>query len=710
MAAYIKHWQIPFVAKDGHEYVIYIHEQDYDDQLETLTAATDPFITQEDNVSDIYVPFRTQTGYIRVIDHDGTLAERVMPYNNLEKYVTLEDTSGKLYWQGFLRTELYTQPWIASTHELSLPVKSILAALEDVYLDISVVNDTSRLVNVLLSAISALNDNAIYDYLIIHDDITPAAQWIYQSIDMRAFFYKTRDNNQSDEQDNLQGISYAEALKAICSLFGLTAREEGKTLYFGRLDVNDQCQAKRYAWSDLSTIANGGWVTPTTIATSTPSVPDVFSVRGSEHECSYATGARNIEISLSIENKTPFDVTLPPTDEDASPVVTISNVANGIVNVQPHDPRDNSIESYVFSQYSGLSYLGGATYQQCLQNCVINNPLFDPQAEGVTTYTGAFPVRWQFRSAQSAMATLKNGMFFNMRYLKAGQSTTSSRCYSISSRIRYVFNPGYLNIDFSCHDFTQGFSASDIDNLYFGTLAEPQRIRLFCRLSIGRYGWTGEDWVYGNTSSFFEIIIDGSTIKSNKTQEMNVEGSSGWFVPIDRELVGVLTFSILDVAESITYPTSTPLFANAHSRIISDLMVTFAEDISPVHSQRGENIYRRTIVQKFVGDINTKLSIGSYNNNNKEYPIFILNDDGEYVQAILYRTPTGENPERPEMHLLDRQVAFYSSIRRTYTLICTTGASLLTDRYDCNGVTTVAIDANHNWSENTQKIKFIEIP
>lgn len=706
---FAKHWQIPFVAKDGHEYVIYIHEQDYDDQLDTLTAATDPFVTQEDNSSDIYIPFRTQTGYIRVIDHDGTLAERLIPYNNLDKYVTLEDASGTIYWQGFMRSELYTQPWIAGAHELSLPVKSVLAALEDVFFDISVINDTPRLVSVLISAISALNDNSLYDYLIIHDDVSPAAQWIYQSINMRAFFYKTTVNNQSDEYESIQGISYAEALREICTLFGLVAREDGRTLYFGRLDVSAQCQPKRYAWSDLSTIANGGWVTPTTLATSTPSVPDVFSVRGSDHECSYATGAKNVEIVVSVENKTPFDIALPPTDEDASPVVTIENVANGTVSVQPHDPRNNDTEIYTYNKYEGLTYIGAGTYAQCYENSVINNPLFDPQAEGAITYTGAFPVRWGFRSDQSMVVALKNGMMMNMRYLKANQSTTASQCYSISSQIKYTFKPGYFNINFSCYDFTQGVSASDQGNIYFGALGEPQKITLFCQLSIGRYVWTGEEWSYGASSAVFRIDIEGTTIKSNRTSDMNVEGNTGWFVPIDREIPGVLKFSILDVAESIVYPTTSPIYANAHSRIISDLIVSFEENINPVHSQRGENIYRRTLEQKFVGDISANIALGTYNNN-KEYPIFILNDDREYVQAILYRTTTGETPERPEMHLLDRLATYYSAIRRSYMLVGSADASLLTDRYDCNGVTTVAIDANHNWSENTQKIKFIEIP
>jgi hypothetical protein len=65
------HWQVKFKSlRAGTDYTVNIYDAAYSGNPIPLKGGAEPFITQEDDDEDMFLPIRTQSGYIRIVD-DG---------------------------------------------------------------------------------------------------------------------------------------------------------------------------------------------------------------------------------------------------------------------------------------------------------------------------------------------------------------------------------------------------------------------------------------------------------------------------------------------------------------------------------------------------------------------------------------------------------------------------------------------------------------
>ena len=65
------HWKIPFMSlRTGTVYTVNIFDDAYSGAGVTLKGAAEPFVTEENDDDDIFMPVRTQSGYLRIVD-DG---------------------------------------------------------------------------------------------------------------------------------------------------------------------------------------------------------------------------------------------------------------------------------------------------------------------------------------------------------------------------------------------------------------------------------------------------------------------------------------------------------------------------------------------------------------------------------------------------------------------------------------------------------------
>ena len=65
------HWQIPFKSlRVGTNYTVNIYDSSYSDSPIKLKPGANPFTTQESDDDDMFIPIRTHTGYLRIVD-DG---------------------------------------------------------------------------------------------------------------------------------------------------------------------------------------------------------------------------------------------------------------------------------------------------------------------------------------------------------------------------------------------------------------------------------------------------------------------------------------------------------------------------------------------------------------------------------------------------------------------------------------------------------------
>lgn len=734
------HWQCCFQSLEGVQYAVNVYERDYAGSVVPLTGAAEPFVTQEDDSDDIFTPVRVQTGYLRVIDTDGTLLEDMIPTNNTEKMVrlvtgtyigtwpagTFRQGSGNdsVKWQGFLQAQAYTQPWDSHVNVLELPVKSMLGALDDIHIPDSRASQETRIAGVVARALTDLlqDDGATspYGYVYSVDDGYMSANWLTARVQWAVFFSEETVNNEGDSYRQLVGVSYYEALAMCLALFGLTAREDGMNLYFAHYDqtASMQCKVLRYLWSAVTSMADGGSVQVSNIGDLTAKdLLAALTFKGTDNVAGFLQGARSAKVEVNLSGGVAFGLELPETTEDASAVIDVQDIYKGHVYVQPHAPRVNGIETFTFSEYqnvgvSGSNRVGSSTYAKCLTNSVLYRPLYDPHYSNTDNlHTGAFPCRWYYRTEPTQSPLLVNGLFLNQQYLDSGWSFTPYYCYSLQSALSYRYHNGYLRINMKCYNFMRGSLAGDSNKLYFGEFTtiwdvKPQT-KLYFILTWGTKEWNGTEWVtQSGDHNTFTIDFDGASVKTNKTDETQVEETDGWFIPITEEITGVIKLYILNVGSCETGSG----MKDAHSRIIADLDVSYTPIYDMVTSKRTLNTYRETIMESgFIGERSIDLSLGTINKN-IESMAMIKSSTTVYIERMRYYTGTNTTTEqRPELRLLARLARYYVETRRVFTGVVQLGLDVMQRCYSYQSRRFFGVRANVNWRDDTEEVKFIEV-
>ena len=187
---------------------------------------------------------------------------------------------------------------------------------------------------------------------------------------------------------------------------------------------------------------------------------------------------------------------------------------------------------------------------------------------------------------------------------------------------------------------------------------------------------------------------------------MHVSENEGFFIPINGSLSGKIYLYIADIASHREGQT----YRFVHSRIITDLNVQFLPEIASVASTRTENVYRRTILQSgFQSDKAVTLVVGT-NNNNSPSPVFLQDSSDNYFESLTYvKANNSTYKMRPEMYLLSRIAVHYATVRRNYTGIIQSGVSLLSSAFSYRSKRFFGIDAKHDWKNDAQEVKFIEV-
>lgn len=128
------HWRIPFMALDGTPYQINIYEPNYSGSVVVLKGGAQPFVTQETDDEDAFLPIRSSSGYITVICESQSLVDAILPVNVHDRYVELVDVTpnaNKVVWNGYILPEEYSGDWNVTPFELQLPIASPIAACLD---------------------------------------------------------------------------------------------------------------------------------------------------------------------------------------------------------------------------------------------------------------------------------------------------------------------------------------------------------------------------------------------------------------------------------------------------------------------------------------------------------------------------------------------------------------------------------------------------
>lgn len=644
-----------------------------------IEGAPDPFVTGEDDSTDFFTPVRSQTGTLRVIDVDGSLMESLIPQNNTSTSVVLRSGSSVL-WRGFLGTDVYTQPWDNNTYILEFRVISMTEALKYTTLDSSYRYqsvDFETIINHAFSRLGLSPTIRTIDHM--HEE------WLYMCVDCSVFFTEKTVCNQGVREVVAEGKSCYSVLESICKFFGLSLRERGEDVFFTVYD-------REYA---LSTI-------------------DINSLTflGTGNTKSFVQGARRAAVILELD-KRDMSITLPQAEETQATPLDVEVNEGKHVYAQPHPNRVNGQETFTYLEYDKYTLVGTSNYNGMLQHSYINGYSTNPYANHSERhlFTGACPVRWFYRREDSDVPRLANGLYLQTQYYASGHSAqVDNLCYSIKSIEPFGTSTGYLNITFRLHSF--GFSTDNGNRWFTDTGYTNISTEMNVAIRIGDRFWNQREqsWQVGNSPLDFSFAIhfDNDKLVSNKTIEMLVDATDGFFIPCNHMLGEVELYIINETYTNNTGDVSHYLSVYAH--IIDNLQVTFYELSSITASDRDSNEYRATIaISGFEEDKTIDIEIGTMNNN-VSCRNFVRQDDGQsYLSSMIYYTATGHYSQRPEMNLLSRMVDYYSQIRRNMRCMIEHGEDLIYNLFSDSGHLFLGIDAKHNWRDDSQEVEFIEI-
>lgn len=252
-----------------------------------LKPATHPFETEESVDEDPFVPVRTQSGSIRILDDgkdingnwiDNTLRERwwtdLTPMTDTQRPVTLTLGSTVL-WQGFIQSmnlgaTLYGNPQVRE-FLIQCPLSS--AGCQDIILatsPVTAIHNFAWYLRLILNYIESVSNSVItFTYIYIQGG-TDMRDNLLNMIDPQVFVDVDQNENTMKAKFNKYDV-----LEDICRYWGLSARVFGDSLYLMAPKANST-NFVRLNSSQLNTMANGT-AAGTTISVSSVTIGDVFA-------------------------------------------------------------------------------------------------------------------------------------------------------------------------------------------------------------------------------------------------------------------------------------------------------------------------------------------------------------------------------------------------------------------------------------------------
>lgn len=693
-----------------------------------LDGAEEPFVTREEESTNPATPIRTQTGTIRVYDPDGTTLEQLMPATSTERMVQLVSgswqgsvfTDGAVCWQGFIKAGAYTQGWEGGRDTIELPVISMLSALEYVRMSPSGNLGICHLSELVVEAADALGVEPWTQVSVISDIEQSACMFGYLRGIRRTWISSETVQGDGDQHVVVEGETWAKILSDVVSLFGLQLREDGQTLYAAQYDAGEGCVLKRsnYTWTEWTRIADG--IKPQKSVTDIPSssLMAVAQWAGTGHRQSYEPGKQKARVVLKLDSGGDAVLALPETADNRQGYNTILLEDDQRLLVQQNPPRVGGVEGFAYSEVDGTThdYIGPSDYMTCLQYSGIFTPDRDPELDGGSLYTGAFPVRWALTTQGQQPSGLLSGLWMVQFYEQPQSPRPIWYMYQIESPGSEYFDNGYLDIQATMYAlWAERISATQTK---LRIVSSPNQYNyqwvqaIMVSLVVGDYIWnnTTKSWVLRGINDprmfAWDLVFDGEMVAPQATMSTPVRDSVGWLIPVNG-ISGKVTLYIFNA--SYTYKTLA-LCSGTYNHLLKDLRIDYRPVSTISDSTRTENVYLQTISGGQENEeASVELTIGTNNNNIGSNQFLRRENTMGYQVHLAYEAQGGSViSERPENHLLARLAAYYSETRRSMDATIDTGLDIFGRLYTYGGRTYYAIDMNHEWREDRQQIKLIE--
>ena len=261
-----------------------------------LTPGEDPFTTEEEGKSNLFVFVKRQTGYINIVTDDVNLVRTIIPLSGGTRKVRVYE-DGDIVWQGFVQPKLLSMKIWQGKQKIQIPVECPLSALK--YRTFQ----TALLRMPIHAVIWNILGSYFYNYYMQGSCINNVSEsdyhrsWLSKQVTTTLF--------------TSESLTCEDVLNAICTFYGWTVRSMGMNCYFvanRNIDTNGSPQLCCVSDDEMST----GDIESTTADWEEADLTDSM-LADTNTKMILTEGARGVNVQCSL-NSFNFSQNLPDDD------------------------------------------------------------------------------------------------------------------------------------------------------------------------------------------------------------------------------------------------------------------------------------------------------------------------------------------------------------------------------------------------------------
>ena len=258
-----KQWQIKFCSlRTETVYTVSVIKSESteaeEDVVVPLLGGSQPFVTDEDDDEDFFMPVRTQSGYLTIVDTgvdrngDPFDWRELLPSTDVDRPILVTNSSADVVWAGFMQAQNFSGVLFEKPQERKFPIQCYLSTLSRVNI-LPNAFGTSNLQSfaTLLYLIISQIPNELFNTIYIQGG-NDAITWLTRKFDWMVF------GGTMDDNGNLESRYTAlEALTNMCTYWGWTARMNGLDLYLLSPDDDTEQDIAMIGIYELYQLASG---------------------------------------------------------------------------------------------------------------------------------------------------------------------------------------------------------------------------------------------------------------------------------------------------------------------------------------------------------------------------------------------------------------------------------------------------------------------
>ena len=665
------HWQIQFRSlRLNTLYIANIYDATYTGSTPVqLLGAANPFETQEDEEDDMFTPVRLQTGYLRIFDNgkdaNGNAFDwrDIIPQTDTDRPVTLTRVvSGQVsvVWQGYMQSQNFGATLYGNPQEREFPLQCCLTTLDTLTVSTNIHQPQTfaGILAIILNSIPVLTIGNIY-----FQGGNSAKEWLLKKVDCRNFL-----------DENEQGVftakyTYSEIFEEICRFWGWTARTYGQDIYFMAADDTTIPVLLKTTLNDLPTLTNA---TEENFPLTTFTVSDHFA--NYDNTDTQVMDASDASVQTSVADEGSKIIECWP---DA-----VSEVMEDDIWSQVGDSGDNK-HVYVTPDYGNVDNGNLYAYRSDTNDarfCMLN----EGESYDIGSLMSAIRIMKPYHEVNGEPTVYANIETKYAGVFGDGIFVLNGTVYKDTGRYNDEGNDKYMWIRFGI-----GYNGSAA-MWYDGDMWSTHKTKF--RVRIGRDG-----------NIFNPVYISGSfTIESQYVRCLNPR--EGYILveflgseDLGNDIINICNFSVD--------------FKRAHHNYN-----WFARGIN-LNSRRWVNSEQSHDYKANNGNAkhiewSTSTMFASDNRSPYGYGLVIDPTTNQYIVTVSY----GSTLARPEQHIADRVVAFWSvSKRRIDANLLASGSGGAVGsmspswKVTVDGTTCYPYSISHIWRDDVMRVGLIEM-